>query len=140
MVPYVPEGELVETNRLSFDIHDEEKVESQDDGFVKKSKISNESKLQQSPGGLLSPSASPGESSIEERKSELFDSKYFNPKGDTTEEIDLVLLRPPQPDDPINLSGDDEGDRDKGSAALGQTYSSAGERWRYTSSYSRPSD
>ena len=43
LVPYVPEEQLVETNRLSFDINDEEKVESQEDGFLKKSKISNES-------------------------------------------------------------------------------------------------
>ena len=69
LISFEPDNQIVETNRLSFDIHDEEKVESQEDGFLKKSKISNESKLQQSPVGLLSPS--PGESSIEGRKSKL---------------------------------------------------------------------
>ena len=100
---------------------------------MKKSKISNESKLQQSPGGLLSPS--PGASSIEERKSENFPVKCGS-----TGSTDMILLRPPEPHDPINMSEGENAEDDNASPAVRLTYSPTGDEWRYTSSLSKPSD
>ena len=52
----------------------------------------------------------------------------------------MILLRPPEPNDPINYSQDENEIDDSCAAAIRMTYSPAEEKWRFTSSLSKPSE